>query len=511
MRLILAAVLAALLCPRAAHAAWQEASGAHFVVYADGSESHLRTFSERLEGYHAAPEAGAGAKLPPPSPSNRVTVFVVSGEREVQRLYGKGSQYIGAFYIPRAGASVAIVPRVSTGGAATGDLDYSMIALLHEYAHHFMISTNAFALPRWLSEGGAEFFASADFGNDGGVGLGRPAQHRAGELFFARDVTAGQLLDPEAYEKSNRGKSYDAFYGKSWLLYHYLTFGGTRDGQLARYIQLLIAGKPSREAGLEAFGPFDKLERELDAYLRRPRIQMIRLPASALHIAPIRIRRLGEGEAAMMPIRIRSRRGVTREQAVALVKDAEEVGRRFPGDAAVQSALAEAEFDAGHDVEAIAAADRALALDRTQVNAYVQKGYALFHQAAEGGDPAAFIRARAPFVALNRLENDHPLALAYYYESFVRAGVKPTKLAVDGLERAVQIAPFDFGLRMTLAMQQLRDGHPDWAKANLAPVAYNPHGGKLAEVAQAAMARLAADPKWDGSGAEVPGDDADGD
>lgn len=510
MRLILAAVLA-MFCPQAAHAAWQEASSAHFVVYADDSESHLRTFSERLERYHAALEAVTGAKLPPPSPSNRVTVFVVGGEHEVRRLYGKGSQYIGAFYIPRAGASVAIVPRVSTAGAATGDLDYSMIALLHEYAHHFMISTNAFALPKWLSEGGAEFFASADFGNDGSVGLGRPAQHRAGELFFARDVTAGQLLDPEAYEKANRGKSYDAFYGKSWLLYHYLTFGGTRDGQLTRYIRLLVEGKPSREAGLEAFGPFDKLERELDAYLRRPRLQMIRLPADRLQIAPVRLRRLGEGEAAMMPVRIRSRRGVTSEQAAVLVKEAEEVARRFPGEAPVQTALAEAEFDAGHDAEAIAAADRALALDRTQVNAYVQKGYALFREAAEGGDPAAFIKARAPFIALNRLENDHPLALVYYYASFARAGVKPTRLAVDGLERAVQIAPFDFGLRMTLAMQQLRDGHPDWAKANLAPVAYNPHGGKLAEIAQAAMARLAAEPRWDGSGVEVPEEDAAGD
>lgn len=499
MRLLLAACLLTIL-PGTARAAWHEASSGHFVVYADDSESRVRTFAQQLERYHAALELVTRGKSPAPSPSNRVTVFVVYSEREVRRLYGENSKYVGAFYIPRAGASVAIVPRVSTAGASRGDLQYSMIALLHEYAHHFLISSNAFAMPKWFSEGGAEFFASADFANDGSVGIGRPAQHRAGELYFARDVTAAELLDPEAYEKRNRGKGYDAFYGKSWLLYHYLTFGQMREGQLARYLTLLVQGKSSREAGLEAFGPFDKLERELEAYLDRARMRYARLPADKLAIGPIQIRALTTGEAAMMPIRIRSQRGVDREQALKLITEARAVAARFPDEAAVQTALAEAEYDSGHPAEAIAAADRALALDRTRVNAYIQKGYALFRQAAESDDPAAYAKARAPFVALNRLENDHPLALFYYYLSFERAGQKPPRLAVDGLDRAVQLAPFDFGLRMTLAMRYLHDGQPDWARQHLAPVAYSPHGGPLAERAKQVLARLDADPKWDGRG-----------
>lgn len=502
------AILLSMLVPGAAQAAWLEASSPHFVVYANDSEKGLRTFSQQLERYHAALEAVTGSKIPVPSPSNRVTVFVVSGESEVRRLYGENSRNIGGFYIPRAGGSVAIVPRVSTSGSATGDLDMSMIALLHEYAHHFMISSNAFGMPRWFSEGGAEFFASAAFGSDGSVELGRPAQHRAAELFLARDVTATELLDPDAYEKRNRGKSFDAFYGKSWLLYHYLTLGGTRKGQLEQYLRLVIGGKSSREAGLEAFGPFDKLERDLESYLAKNRIQMISLPAAMLQAGAVGIRRLGEGEAATMPVRIRSKRGVSREQATALLVEARAVAQRFPAEAAVQSALAEAELDAGNDAEAIAAADRALAIDRTQVNAYVQKGFALFREANGSFDPAKFAKARAPFVALNRLENDHPLALAFYYRTYAAGGQKPPQLAVDALERAVQLAPFDLGLRMTLAMQQLRDGHPDWAKRNLAPVAYNPHASGLAERAKQVLARLDTEPSWDGRGAVgAPPDD----
>jgi hypothetical protein len=108
--------------------------------------------------------------------------------------------------------------------------------------------------------------------------------------------------------------------------------------------------------------------------------------------------------------------------------------------------------------------------------------------------------------ALNRLENDHPIALLHYYRSYAMAGTKPPKLAVDGLTRAVEVAPFDLGLRMTLAMQDLRDGNRQWAKANLTPVAYNPHAQRLAQLARDALARIDADPAWRGAG--MPNRDA---
>ena len=73
------------------------------------------------------------------------------------------------------------------------------------------------------------------------------------------------------------------------------------------------------------------------------------------------------------------------------------------------------------------------------------------------------------------------------------------------------LAPFDLGLRMMLVRQLLRDGELADAKANLVPIAYNPHGGKLAEFAQKAMARIDADPKWDGEDLdEAPEEEDDG-
>lgn len=175
------------------------------------------------------------------------------------------------------------------------------------------------------------------------------------------------------------------------------------------------------------------------------------------------------------------------------------VAARFPADAAVLAALAEAEHDAGNDAEAIAAADAALARDPSQTNAYVQKGLALFRQAAAAPDrAAAYRKARAPFVALNRREPDHPLPLLYYYRSFAEQGERPSELALAGLERAVQLAPFDLGLRMTLAVEQVQHQRPAAARATLAPVAYSPHGGGLAQAAQRVLARLDSEPGWDG-------------
>jgi len=476
----------ALALPASARAEWLEAASPNFVVFADDSERDIRRFAEQLELYHQAMERMTGNDLPEPSPSNRVTVYVVKNERQVQQLYGDGAKYLTGFYVPRAAGSFAIVPRVEV---KAGQPDMSMLVLLHEYAHHFLISNSRMPSPRWVSEGAAEFFASAEFPRDGGIKIGMPAYHRAGELYYAKDVKVAQLLDPTAYSQGTQ-KGFDAFYGRSWLLYHYLSLGQARPGQLRQYLTLIGRGIASQEAGREAFGDLDVLEKELDRYLGGRMLTAVFRP-DAFAVSPVAVRKLSPGEAAVMPLRIRSKRGVTREQALQLLPEVRKVAEAYPRDPAVLAALAEAEFDAGEDERAIAAADAALALDPNQVNAYVQKGYALFRQAEEADDEeAAYKAAVAPFVALNKLENDHPLPLVFYYRSFAQRGATPPDLALRGLERAAELAPFDLNLRMNVAISQLLSGDTASARGNLLPLAFNPHGGPLADAARQVIARL---------------------
>lgn len=480
----------AMAAAQPAFAGWYEASSEHFVIYADDKEADIRTFAENLERYHSAMAFVTNREADAPSPSNRVVIYVVGGERAMRSL--SGDRMVGGFYVPRAGGSRAFVQDIRN---EKGYPHYSTIILLHEYAHHFIIASSRFAMPKWFNEGAAEFYAAATFEKDGSVLIGRPAEHRAGDLAFADPVHVRELLDPALYEQK-KVKGFDSFYAKSWLLYHYLTFSEPRKGQLATYLAHLINGMDQKAAGDAAFGDLDKLERELKVYSRQPRLYSIKLEPGLLSTGTINLRALSAGEAAMMPLQIRSQRGVDAAEAEAILTDARQVAAKFPDDAGVLTALAEAEYDAGNDAEAIAAADAAIARDPGRANAYVQKGYALFRQAAEAEDrKAAFNAAVKPFVALNKIENDHPLPLIYFYRAQVEGGAAPSENARAALEYAATLAPFDHGLQINAGMMLLSEGKIGIARNFLAPVAANPHGGGAAERAKQLIAAMADAPE----------------
>ncbi len=486
----IALLFAAMLClcfPGAARAEWREASSTHFVIYADDTESELREFAEDLERFHSALEYLSQTENEAPSPSNRVTIYAGGSARPVQRIAGTASVSLGS-YLPRAGRSAAFVPKLSDG---TRRIDHSMFPLLAAYSRHFFVSRSKFPMPRWFFIGSSEFFATASFERDGGLIVGMPANHRASELRQLRDIPIEEILDLNLYLE-NRGRSYDGYQGWSWLLYHYLMFAEDRKGQMENYARNLIQPVPPLDAARAAFGDLNTLERELRSYLRKSKILSIRLPPALLKVEEIKIRTLPEGEARIMPLRVQSRRGVSLKQAVELLPHVRKVAAAYPGDTAVQAALAEAEFDAGNDAEAVASADAALAADGSNVDAYVQKGFALFRMAQTAEDKdAAYKAAMGPFLALNRLENDHPLPLWFNYRTFIDRGEKPDKLAVQGLQRAVDLARFDLSLQRRLAFQQIRDGDYEQAKLNLAPIAYQlPSESRAAQSAQKLIKRL---------------------
>lgn len=502
-RIALAAAALALAAP--AQAKWHKAESPHFVVYADDSEQDVRKFAEILERFHSAMGLLTGRGDVIPSPSNRLVIFAVGSGGKVAQLIGDKSGKVAGFYRPGAGSSRAFVPDIQL---TRGENDFSLTVLLHEYAHHFLISSGRFAMPRWVDEGAAEFFASAKFERDGSVGIGRPAFHRASELAYARDVTVEELLDHELYAKRH-GKGYDAFYGRAWGLYHYLTIeditNGARKDQLRNYAKAITGGKTPRESAAAAFGDLEQLEKDLDAYLKRQKLKYLPFDAQKIPPAMVRITALSQGEGEVMPLRIQSQRGVNRDEAIGLVAQVRARAARYPDDPGVLAALAEAEHDAGNDQAAIAAADKAIARDPSQVNAYVQKGYALFRMAGEAStekQAAAFKEAMKPFEALNKIENDHPLPLIYYYRSFTEQGREPPAPARHALEWASQLAPFDQGLSFEVAMMQAREGSIALARSGLDAIAANPHGGPLAERARmlsGSIAKLSEGTRWQGN------------
>ena len=481
--------LGAMLLPAPSQAKWYEASSDNFVIYADDSEADIRRFAQNLEKYHSAMELVLGRDVEAPSPSNRVVIFVVGSQNDVRKLTRSRSRAIAGFYVPRAGASRAYVQNIRF----TDDYPhFSTVVLLHEYAHHFLIASSRSAMPRWISEGAAEFFSAASFSEEGGVRIGRPAMHRRAEIVHARNVTVNELLDPDLYAEKRRRQG-DAFYSKSWALFHYLMFEPARAGQLGAYQRALLEGASMMDAAQETFGDIDALDDEVDEYLRQREMLSFNFGPERIDYGTVTLRELPRGEAEMLDVRMLSQRGVTREEAEKLLKKARKIARKYPRDAGVQTGLAEAEFDAGNDDEAIAAAERAIALDPSRANAYVQKGYALFRKASDADDKdAAFAEAMKPFSALNRIENDHPVPLIYYYRSFLARGEIPSEQARRALERASEIAPFDHELAMNASIMLAREGRLSDAAYVLRPVARNPHGGTMAELAETYLASMEA-------------------
>ena len=465
-----------------AQAEWRVVESDHFVIYADDSERDLQKFAEMLESYHSAMEFVSGRKVDKPSPSNRVTIYVVDDQKDIRELARTKSRTLQGFYQPRAGGSLAFVQDIDVRGREPSP---SMLTLLHEYAHHFLISSMRFGMPRWLSEGAAEFYSASRFPKDGSVDIGRPANHRAAELSYAESVSVHELLDPALYAERKSNK-YDEFYGKSWALYHYLTFNEARKGQLGAYWRSMMSGKSSPDAAKEVFGDIDVLDREISLYVKQNRMFYFSLLPEQISTGPVSVRTLSEGAAAIMPLKMISKRGVNEEEAAEVVVQIREVAALYPDDPFVLEVLAEAEFDAGNDDAAIAAADRAIVLDPTAKNAYVQKGYALFRKAEDADDlAAAYEAAMVPFSKLNAIENNHPLPLIYYYRSFVERGESPPEQARLALEQASRLAPFDHGIAMNAGLMQAEEGKIALARLTLQPVAANPHGGGAARAAQA--------------------------
>ena len=220
-----------------AHAEWREASTDHFLVYADAGEKWTRDFAERLERSASAMEILRPDANRTEIKSNRVVIYAVNGTDVVQKLCGKCGSVAG-FYVPRVGNSVAYSAR--TTGSDTWDVT-SDIVLLHEYAHHFLLSSTTLAFPKWYSEGIAEFFSTMRPLPDGSVEIGRAAKHRAYNIVNA-SMKIEQLLDSTGRVDS---LSQDIFYGRAWMLTHMLTFDARRRGQLTRYLTALNTGSPT--------------------------------------------------------------------------------------------------------------------------------------------------------------------------------------------------------------------------------------------------------------------------
>lgn len=464
----LLALLGGLLAATSVQAEWLEARSRHFVLYSNISEAMLRKQSEALERLDWGLRYFMRVPEEPDIEARKLTVFMVD-ERDIRRLCRCSN--VAGFYHSRVSGSIAY----SAKGNWAGANDFGRIVLFHEYAHHFLLGSHEVAFPAWYSEGFAEFASTMRINADDAV-IGYPAQHRAYALLLGEKLTSAQLFDPKARTRWNAGQM-DAFYGRGWLLTHYLSFDRERFIKFQNYMRAINRGVPGVQAGQEAFGDLTALDRALSGYLRQNRLPGLPMRYEGAPVPPVAIRRLRDGEAALIDERMTSVRGVDRESGRKLYAKAAPVATRYPDDPVVQGWLAEMAHDAGEDAAALAAADRALAVDPVSVQALLYRGMVKLRQAyeAKSQDKAVWSAARQSIVAANRADPDDAEPLWWYWQSFAMQGVDPTKSAIVGLYRAQELAPQDESVRFAAAMARLKADELVEAKRLLRPVAYQPH------------------------------------
>ncbi|MEO8176639.1 MAG: DUF1570 domain-containing protein [Sphingomicrobium sp.] len=483
-----------------ARAEWQEAKSKHFIVYADEPATDLRSFADRLERFDQAARTVRGMTDPPLTDSNRLTIFVVKNQSAIEQMAGYGA---AGFYLARASGSLAFVPKKAGSKSDKFDLDAESI-FFHEYAHHLQLQYADLALPVWVSEGFAEFFAPTELRDDGSVLIGVMPAYRARALFAYNDLTIEEMLG--AGPKFS-GTEFVETYGRGWLLTHYLTFNRARHGQLDRYVDAIQKGTQPLVAARLAFGDLKQLNSELYHYLRAKKLPHLVLSGAQLSTGAIGVRPLTDGEAAILPVYMRSRSGAGKKSARKVVAEAGKIAGSFPRDAFVQTALAVAAFDVEDYAAAEAAADRALAIDSGFYRALVYKGRARMELARKAPSGANWSEIRSWFLRANKIDAEAAEPLMQYYNTYLAAGARPTKNAVDGLLYSLTIAPQDAKLRLIAVRQLLIDGRVPDAKRYFSPLAFEPHAGKeWREASVKVMAALIAN---DRSGAIARLDEAE--
>lgn len=464
-RIFAAALATTMLASAPAKASWVEASSQHFLVLGDMSTDQAKNWATKLERMDKVLRLVTHTPEPEAGKLGRVTVFIVPDMDSVQKLYGGGSGDVGGYYRADAQMALAFAPR----GLPSYMSQYvtPQQILIHEYTHHILLSSTAGYYPDWIQEGFAEYFSTAKELPNGTLVLGAPPKERGFSLMENYRLTVPELLSTSERSK-NRGDVQD-LYARSWLLIHLLMSKPERAGQLDKYLKLIDAGRPSVDAGREAFGDLGKLDAEMLGYIHAANFKGIYVPPEKVAIGPVSVRTLPRCEAQIMPIRMVSANGVNDKTAPTVVADARRVAASCADDAFVQRTLTEAEFDAKNNDASLAAAGRTLQIDPQNVMAMIYTG----RIAARKGK---WDEARQWFAKANRAEPGYALPLVLYSDTYPRSGQPMPTSAVDGLMRAVVLVPQDPAVRLRVARALIKEGDLKTAKTVILPVAHGTDG-----------------------------------
>lgn len=239
---------------------WVIARSPGFLVVSDAGEKKARVVAHQFEQVRSLFRQVFKARV---DAGRLVVVYAVKDEGGLKELLGdRGRRPMpaGVFMEGTDKHFVALRFDVATPNP------YAVI--YHEYVH-LLARQNFRWLPVWLSEGLAEFYATADI-DDAEVRWGQVSPHHVRVLLSGTMIPLAELTsaghDSPLYNEASR---VGPFYAQSAMLTHYLFFADERRGQLGQFVKLLEQDVPEADAMRQAFGDLKKLQRDLYGYSRQ--------------------------------------------------------------------------------------------------------------------------------------------------------------------------------------------------------------------------------------------------
>lgn len=472
----LAVSAAAMLGAAPAFAAWLKAESPRFVVYSDGSEKDLREYVQLLEAYDFYLRKQYRVADEPDA--RKFPIYLVRNIDDLRRIRPGASEGTLGIYFPILEEVFAVAVR---------DRD-SNLAVLHEYAHHFMLARFPDAYPAWLVEGWAEYYGAFRLDSRGRFVVGQYDPNRASWVMGSQWLPMKDLLGKTGADLRD-GEQVAMFYAQSWALAHYFLGDVERAKQLDAYLKHVKSGKGSVEAMELATGDTaGALERRLRTYLNRgiptrtwdfsgvytaPEVSIERLPAWADDLL-LEARQVPAGEAENRVKRLAAKAAKHRGERVA------------------ELALAEAEIHGGDRAAGIKLLRDWLARSPDDVEALQKLADGLLHRVedeklSEADSKALRDEARKLLGKANTLRQDDPVTLAYFARARRFDPDYPTRNTLDVLLRAFSLAPQAPDLRFEAAEALFLSRRFDEAIAVIRPLAFSPHPSESTKAAHALL------------------------
>ena len=235
---------------------WVKLRSASFELYTSAGERAGRRTIEQFERTRSFFQQAMQLEV-----SNSRPVRIVLFRSRKEYLPYRPGEVAAAYYLPGRDADLIVL-------VAGNELSVA----IHEYVH-LLVRHSGLQLPLWINEGLADLYSSLRrVGGKVVVGHAPPA--RIATLLREKWVPLEQVLladrDSQHYtEKERAGK----FYAESWALTHMLNLSQEYRSDLRDLLRLLTAGTSSVNALETVYGmPIEKLQRELQSYVRQDRL-----------------------------------------------------------------------------------------------------------------------------------------------------------------------------------------------------------------------------------------------